>query len=165
MAVRTVRDLLRTPGPLLAIAPSLIVLLGSAMLGICSAYLFPFAGSRALDLGTWPLFTIVPLVEEVVFRGGVSTTLRQYFGVGWGAYSSALLFSVVHTMPSADRVLSGEAGVVLGPLFLGVICEWLRTRSRSLWPGIFLHGACNATPVIFTALDPRWQQWLDFLYL
>lgn len=108
--------------------------------------------------------SLIPLVEEIVFRGGVSRVLMRPQAGVWGAYLSALVFSVVHTTPSLERVISWQVGAPLGPFFLGLICEVLVRHSGSLIPAVAFHCACNATVLIFNTWSPGWFDRLALLY-
>ncbi len=92
------------------------------------------------------LCTVLPLVEEIVFRGGLSSFLRRLQGSSfWASYASALVFAFAHSifLPRGDLTL------VVGPFLLGCCCELLRAWRGALWPGILLHGVLN-----FHALGP-----------
>ena len=42
---------------------------------------------------------LVPVVEEVVFRGMTMGTLRKGFGAGWAVVGSSLIFAIAHIIP------------------------------------------------------------------
>ncbi len=58
-----------------------------------------------------------------------------------------------------------QLAVPLGPLLLGLACEGLYLISGRLTAAVALHAACNASGWIFAALDERWLDWLQHLYL
>lgn len=74
---------------------------------------------------------LVPLAEELLFRGAVQTTLRSY-GSGSAVLFASLAFTFLHAnwweIPT----------ILLLSLFLGYTAE----TCRSVWPGVVLH-ACN----------------------
>ena len=75
-----------------------------------------------------------PIVEELVFRGFVLDVASETYGK-WGAiFISAFLFSIIHI----------EAVSVVNAFFLGMIYGYVRIRTDSLWPTIFLHSIWNA---------------------
>ncbi|MEW5313406.1 MAG: hypothetical protein WDW38_004977 [Sanguina aurantia] len=92
-----------------------------------------------------------PLVEELLFRGVLLSSLLHRWPVGWSMAISALLFSVVH-LPSMQW--SWYALPDLALLALGL--AWLRLRAGSLWPAVVAHGVNNllAVMVWFVATSP-----------
>lgn len=101
----------------------------------------------------------IPIVEECIFRGGVGRWLRQRLGDGWGMYVSALFFATLHSAPPQNWIPP------LGPFLLAMACELIVRITGRLTPAILLHVCCNASPLLFTLLDPRWLRWLGTLYL
>ncbi len=95
----------------------------------------------------WVLLTlaIVPaVVEEWFFRGFVMSGLdierRPRHAVLW----SALAFGVFHVL--TPSMLLPER--FLGTTFLGMVLAWIRWRSASLWPGMFVHIGHNSLLLI-----------------
>lgn len=83
--------------------------------------------------------TIVPLWEEVFFRGFIHNVLRNRLGL-WGALIvSSLLFGLFHLIPLQ----------ILGAFILGLFLAWLYERSGSLWVAIYAHALNN---LIFVGL-------------
>ena len=108
---------------------------------------------------------LVPIVEEVVFRLAIGGWIRAMWeGLG-GYYLSALFFGTIHATPTIGRIVEGQVGVVLGPFLLALICEWLYYKTKSLLAPILFHGMCNGSVLIFMYTDPRWLDWLSFLYI
>jgi len=77
---------------------------------------------------------VVPLAEELAFRGLLQGWLRERYGPTAGILLSALLFAVVHGIPALIPAL----------LLVGLLLGWLYERSGSLWPAVAMHGAFNA---------------------
>jgi membrane protease YdiL (CAAX protease family) len=76
---------------------------------------------------------IVPLKEELVFRGLIYPPLRQGYGRGYGILLTALFFGIMHA--DIIRFL---------PLFLGgIVLTWLYEKTQSLWSSIIAHGVWN----------------------
>lgn len=105
---------------------------------------------------TIPLGTVV--IEEVAFRGALPALLgRAGAGTRTAIVGSAVLFGLWHIVPSLAAATAGsESGtpvwlVVLGTVVFttasGVGLGWLRHRSRSLLPPIFVHLATNSLGV------------------
>lgn len=76
---------------------------------------------------------IVPLKEELVYRGLIFPPLRKAYGSWSGIMFTALFFGVMHF--DFIRFL---------PLFLGgVVLTWLYEKTKSLWSSIIAHGVWN----------------------
>lgn len=82
---------------------------------------------------------IVPLFEELLFRGLLFGWLRLRLGTYFAAGVSALAFAAVHGMLFA----------IPGIFALGMILALLYERSGSLWPAILCHGTYNALMLIW----------------
>lgn len=81
---------------------------------------------------------IVPLKEELVFRGLIYPPLRKVYGRGSGILLTALFFGLMHF--DFVRFL---------PLFLGgVALTWLYEKTQSLWSSIIAHGVWNVLMTI-----------------
>jgi membrane protease YdiL (CAAX protease family) len=158
------RDLL-SPGVRLAYVPALIVLCGSMLLAKLTANGDTMPVDEKQTLYFVASFAWVPIIEELVFRGGIGRMLRPKIGPLWAAWFSALIFTMVHGTPTLERALNGQVGFALGAFLLGICCEALLYFSGSLLPGIAFHAACNATVMIFGVINPRWLDWLGPLYL
>ena len=86
-------------------------------------------------LGLLTVAVLVPVAEEVVFRGVVLPAVRARLRAGAGITLAGAVFAVVHLMPPALPYL-----FVLG-VSLCAMAEWY----RSIVPGMVLHGVNNAT--------------------
>jgi membrane protease YdiL (CAAX protease family) len=94
--------------------------------------------------------TVVPVCEELLFRGYVFTALRGSFGVIGAALLSGTLFGLIHADP--DR----PAAYLLPLALFGVMLALLYWKTGSLWPPIGLHAINNA--IAFGASeDWTWQ--------
>lgn len=92
------------------------------------------AGPALALLGLLAVAVLVPVAEEVVFRGIVLPALRARFRAVAGIGLAGAAFAVVHFLPPALPYL-----VVVG-IALCAMAEWY----RSIVPGIVLHGVNNA---------------------
>jgi len=92
----------------------------------------PFAANLA--------FTVlaVPVVEEMVFRGAGYSLLSARYGKGIAIVGTAVLFGLVHGLVYALPVL----------VAFGLGLAWLRNRSDSVYPGMFLHGTFNGLAIL-----------------
>lgn len=84
------------------------------------------------------LTVVVPVGEEVFFRGFVYGGLRVRWGVAAAALASAAFFAVVHL-----QLVHG-----LPVLVLGVLLALLYERTRSLVPAIVTHALNNVVAVV-----------------
>lgn len=96
------------------------------------------ASFEGMSRTVWGLLAIVagaPLVEEMLFRGGVMNLLHR---AGYGPKAmivwSALLFGLFHINPAQ----------ILFAFLLGLLLGWLYWRTGSLLPGILCHFINNA---------------------
>jgi membrane protease YdiL (CAAX protease family) len=76
---------------------------------------------------------VVPLLEEIIFRGGLYRALRDEMGIGVAAVFSATIFAALHFNEAAFVPL-----IVLSLLFVFVY-EW----TGSLWACVALHACFN----------------------
>jgi uncharacterized protein len=72
---------------------------------------------------------IAPFCEEIFFRGFVFPGLRRAMPVGAAIVVSSLLFAIAHADPASFPVL----------LIIGLALAFIRWRTASIWPGMFLH--------------------------
>ena len=91
----------------------------------------------------WSAVVVAPLLEEIIFRGLVQTSLlgvlgqsRRWpvviFGAGW--------FALIHM---------GLPWQVLPSIFvLGLVLGWLYERTGSLLPGVLVHAGFNAVNMV-----------------
>ena len=106
----------------------------------------PQFGVIAPDGFSWPVMIgmllvvggLMPLAEELMFRGVLYPWLRARWGVAVAAVVSAALFSVLHGIP----------WLIPAIFSLGVILALLYERSGSLWSAVIAHGLYNAVAVV-----------------
>lgn len=110
-----------------------------------------FGASRAVSslrdfvpTNTWPLegglvlvlagVLAAPIVEELLFRGVVYRGLARSLRPSWAAIWSALLFAVMHPLPSWPIIF-----------LVGIALAAMYERSRWLPASMLMHAAYNAT--------------------
>jgi membrane protease YdiL (CAAX protease family) len=81
---------------------------------------------------------IAPLLEELVFRGVVQHTLERRWGDRSAIGATALLFALVHFRPWVLPLY----------IFLGLAFGYAVYATRSIWAGVVLHAANNATAML-----------------
>jgi membrane protease YdiL (CAAX protease family) len=82
--------------------------------------------------------TVVPFVEELTFRGLGFYLLRPY-GRWVAILGTGVLFGLSH------GVLLSLPVIVL----FGCVLAWIRDRTDSVVPGMFLHGTFNLVALVF----------------
>lgn len=82
---------------------------------------------------------LAAIVEEMLFRGLLLRTLEQHMDVTNAVLISALIFAVIHINPWwAVQIL-----------VLGVLLGYMSWRSKSIIPGMMVHGVNNAISLAF----------------
>ena len=103
---------------------------------------------------------LVPLAEEVVFRGSILRALLGYFktnkkienakglkakdGVWLSIIISSMLFGTVH----------GNLAQFIHATLLGILLGWLYTKTKTILPGVFLHLLNNGIAFLLVKIDP-----------
>ncbi len=144
---------------------SILIAMGAILIATASRAFSPgldFGAVTGSDLA-WVFW--VPLAEEAVFRIGLGRIFTGILPGLWGNWYAALTFSLAHGSVTFDGLMRGDLGGSLGPFLLGLICQAMVTRLKSIWPGVFIHMACNCTAVVFKVIDPRWLTWLGVFYV
>lgn len=151
---------LRLGDPLSALAGFAAYFLAYAVLLTIATHLFPSlnvnqkqdlgfssaSGDGSLALTFLSLVVLPPLVEETVFRGFVFTGLRNKLRPVWAALFTSVLFASAHLEFGSGKPLLWVAAIDTFTLSL-VLC-YLRQKTDSLWPGIFLHALKNGVAFV-----------------
>jgi len=85
------------------------------------------------------LAVIVPICEEVLFRGFLLRGLKYTYGAAPALFVSSILFGLSHFRLPTAILPATIAGLLLGLIVL---------RRGSIWPSIAMHAAVNTVPVI-----------------
>ncbi|MBX2861296.1 MAG: CPBP family intramembrane metalloprotease [Vampirovibrio sp.] len=91
---------------------------------------------------------VAPMMEEVVFRGLIQTTLYRYFTPWKAICLTAVIFACCHF--SYGNLLVAQVYVLMMGILLGI----LRHRSGSVYPGVLAH-TLNNTLVMAGLLAER----------
>ena len=83
---------------------------------------------------------LVPVAEEVLFRGILYQALRQRTGVAIAALVSAVGFAALHAQPSPS------AAIVFLPM--GILFAVAFERTHSLYPSMLMHAAYNGVIIL-----------------
>jgi hypothetical protein len=133
-------------GPLTAFGRSLLGLAGgdTIELGLPGA-IRSAPGVWGVLLFALVIAVLVPVVEELIFRGLLHRTVRTRWPLIPSAILSGVVFAAVHLEPSA-----------LVPLFMvGFVFAWSYERSGSLWGSIIPHGGLNALTLLVALTNGR----------
>lgn len=90
---------------------------------------------------------VIPVAEELVFRGMGYRRLRESCGVWESMVISALLFAISH----GNLVQGIYAGL------LGLMMAWTYERCGTLWASILFHMAANIGSVLLTMVFSRFE--------
>ena len=90
---------------------------------------------------------LVPLVEELVFRGSVLRALLVWKPEHrWGMIAlSALLFALAHMNPAQ----------MIHAFLIGMLLGWMYERTRSIVPSVSFHATNNTVAFLMTRLYPN----------
>ncbi len=94
------------------------------------------------------LVVLPPIAEEIMFRGFLFTSLRAKYRFQTTVIITSLLFGIAHLQFGSGAPLLWVAA--LDTFTLSCVLCYLREKSGSLWPGIFLHALKNG--IAFIAL-------------
>jgi uncharacterized protein len=81
---------------------------------------------------------VVPVIEEILFRGVLYRWLRGFVTVGLAVFISSVLFAMAHGIPHLIPALA----------VLGAFLAWSFERTGSLWVPIIIHGVFNGIMMI-----------------
>ena len=98
--------------------------------------------------GYFVIGILVPLAEEMVFRGAILRTLLKIFNQRWHwlpIVLSALIFGAVHV----------NMAQFCHATLLGLLLGWLYYRTDSIVPGLVLHGVNNIIAYVAVMLFPQ----------
>lgn len=86
---------------------------------------------------------IAPMVEEMLFRGIILRSFLRQYPSGTAIVHSAAVFGLAH-LNAYQFLVAFVIGLILGKLY---------ERTRSLLPGILLHGCYNTMVVVVVSRD------------
>lgn len=95
-----------------------------------------YTGQLLLEL--FSLGIVIPVVEELLYRGIVYGRMRDWHGVRFAAVASALLFGIIHMNLAQFAYAS----------IFGLLLAYYAQKAESVWGAIFLHMAANLTSVL-----------------
>lgn len=101
--------------------------------------------SQALRYSFWQFFlfvaVVLPVGEEMYWRGGLQGLLDQRYGPGRKVALSSLLFTVYHCM-TVSYLMPSAAGIplVVSVFVGGLLFAWLTRRTGNIWAAAICHG-------------------------
>jgi membrane protease YdiL (CAAX protease family) len=87
---------------------------------------------------------VAPLLEEFLFRGWIQRRMERRLPAAQAIVITAVLFAAAH----------GEAFGFPTRLLFGLVAGHVAWSTRSIWPGVMLHGLYNATLVLGGSSSP-----------
>lgn len=99
---------------------------------------------------------LAPIVEEVIYRGMLLSTLRQRFRPWAAIVISALVFSLIHAVLDVNAIAA-----VPGLFILGIVLGWVALRRHNLSLAIALHSGINLLAAISLLWGSQIQDWAE----
>ncbi len=103
--------------------------------------------------GVLAIVVLGPVLEEMLFRGGVTEELLRKFSAGKAILYSALIFGIFHINPAQ----------IIPATFVGLLLGWLYYKTRSLVPCITVHILNNGLSVAMSRMFPDADSLLDIM--
>lgn len=99
---------------------------------------------------------LAPIVEEVIYRGMLLSTLRRQFRPWIAVVISAAVFSSIHAVLDINAIAA-----VPGLFLLGLVLGWVALRRQNLSLAIALHSGINLLAAISLLWGGRIQEWAE----
>jgi membrane protease YdiL (CAAX protease family) len=113
--------------------------------------------SRAAALATAFAATFTaPLVEELVFRGLLYSSLRRLVGAAWAVAVVVLLFALIHVPQYWPSY-----GVIATILILSFVLTLIRARTGRLLPCFIIHLVFNGVQSALIVLEPYLKRFVE----
>jgi uncharacterized protein len=88
---------------------------------------------------------IVPVVEELLFRGFLQNWLKESMKTKYAILLTSLIFSMFHFSPSQEV---GNIELIVSLFVLSCFLGFIYERQKSLWASISMHGLFNAISIV-----------------
>jgi len=105
------------------------------------------SGSFELLLIFIGLAIIVPIAEEILFRGLLYTSFKKALPIFWAALATSLIFAAGHLPEGGSAGPLYVAGI--DTFLLSLFLIYLREKTGSLWSSIALHATKNSIAFLF----------------
>jgi membrane protease YdiL (CAAX protease family) len=107
-------------------------------------------GTYQLALTFISLVILPPIAEELLFRGFLFEGLKKAMPALYAGLLTSVLFASAH-------LLEGVGGLfwvgAIDIFILSLVLVYLKQKTKSLWPGIFLHAVFNLVAFILLFLE------------
>jgi uncharacterized protein len=131
--------------PLLIVVGLALVL--SVIIPIINLLPVPFSVFNFYEKTLWStgfpnfilILFIIPIFDELIFRGIIQERLRQRFSPVWAIVIASFFYGLIHLNP----------WYFILNFFLGLFLGWVYYRSRSIKPGLVVHMVINAELYLF----------------
>ncbi len=90
---------------------------------------------------------LVPVAEELLFRGALFAWQRQRLSSGWAIGISAILFGLMHQLPAFIPLAT----------IVGFAAGWIREKTGSTVVPIAMHVVQNVVFVVVSLLVTGWE--------
>ena len=107
-----------------------------------------FEGIMKQPWGYAAIGLLVPIAEEMVFRGGILRKLLDIFGQHWhwaAIAVSAILFGALH----------GNLAQGIHAFIIGLLLGWMYYRTKSIIPTVALHWVNNTVAYVMYNIMPQ----------
>ena len=107
-----------------------------------------FEGIMKQPWGYAAIGLLVPIAEEMVFRGGILRKLLDIFGQRWhwaAIAVSAILFGALH----------GNLAQGIHAFIIGLLLGWMYYRTKSIIPTVTLHWVNNTVAYVMYNIMPQ----------
>lgn len=99
---------------------------------------------------------VVPVTEELMYRGLLPRVLGRWMGQGLAFTLAALVFAIVHLLGVAPDSPMESVILLLPQLFIvGLILGWQTMKRRRLGVSIFIHSGFNLIAVLALLYAPE----------
>ena len=105
--------------------------------------------------GILAIAIVGPILEEMLFRGAITTTLLKTYSPKKAIIYSALIFGFFHLNPAP----------ILVATLLGLLLGWLFYKTHSLIPCIIVHILNNSLSVYLSQAYPKAESFQDIIGL
>ena len=108
-----------------------------------------------LPEGYFILCMLVPLVEEMVFRGAVITELKKWLAAKPNSQLSTLNFQLIIISALFFAAVHMNLAQMPHAFVMGCLLGWLYVRTGSIVPGLLVHWINNTASYVFIMMFPQ----------
>lgn len=101
-------------------------------------------------LSTLGIVTLIPLLEELLFRGALQGALKNFLSPYYAIAATSVVFALFHFSPSQG---ASNIELLLALFVLSCFLGYLRERQHSLWASIALHSTFNAISIVMILFE------------